>query len=270
MRLVRLDPLIFERFDARDRADTWRTALHQGGWFVEPGAATGMAAVGLRELRLHLAELDAAELNINLAGHPIAWLTGGVPRSVVIAMVVVFAVVAAVGRAISEWGGLLFGLAIAPIFWGAFALGGLGVAVWHELRRRELLDLSRQQRARHARELLETVTRLSVVPWVLRTDGSVVVNAPHLTWLEHRLRDLRLAHTPAAPPERRELMERLRAALDPLEAALREANRGIVPEVATFIVDLDPLRAAFAATKVPRGVEGARLAEALERRPSPR
>ena len=267
MRVVRLDPLLFERFDARDRADTWRTALHQGGWFVEPGTATGTAADGLRELRLHLAELDAAELNVNLASHPIAWLTGGVPRPVVIGMIVSFAVVAAVGGAISEWGGLLFGIGVAPIFWGAFALGGLAVAVRHEFRRRELLDLSRQQRARHARELLETVTRLSVAPWVLRTDGSVVVNAPHLTWLEHRLRDLRVAHTPDAPPQRRELMERLRATLDPLEAALRDPNRGIVPDVARFIVDLDPLRAAFAATKVPRGVEGARLAEALERGP---
>lgn len=266
MRVVVLDPGIAERLGTDDRAETWRAALHAGGWFVEPGPLGEPEGASLREVRLHLAELETAELNLRLAHHPMGWLTGTVPRPVVVAMVLSFVALVVVGQYATDYGGLLLGLGVAPVLWGAFALVGLLLAIRQELTRREFLALSRAQRARHALELHDVVQRLTHRTFVLRTDGGWVVSAPHHAWLTDRLRDLRLAHTPDAPPERRELMERLRGALEPMDAAIRTAaHGGPPPPVEVFRADVAELLRAFVASGVPRGAPGAALARVVER-----
>lgn len=266
MRVVVLDPGVLERVHPGERAELWRTALRDAGFFAETDGP-GPEASALRAIRLHLTELDAAEFAIARASHPIEWLTGTVPRAVPLYMIGVLAVTLIVGNYI--WGdeGLLFGIAATPLILGASAIIGLAAAANFERQRREWLAVSTDARRRHGAELSGAVRSLAVQTFVLPLGALQLVGAPHRTWLAHRLRDLRVGRPPSVSAEWDALVADLNEAKAGMEEALRAAAAGRPLEAHALRCDLTELQRRFRGLGVKRAAEGAELAAALEAAP---
>ncbi len=266
MRVVVLDPAVIERVHPADRAELWRGRLRDAGFLAETDAPAPEAQA-LRAIRLHLTELDAAEFAVARARHPIEWLTGTVPPAVPLYMIGVLAATLIVGNLV--WGdeGLLFGIAATPLILGASAFIGLGAAANFEGKRRDWLALSEDARRRHVAELGEAVRWLALQTFVLPTGGSLLVGAPHRTWLAHRLRDLRVGRSPTVSPEWDALVARLNEAKEAIEVGLRAANAGRELTPDALRCALPALAEGFGAVGGRRGQEGAALAEALEAAP---
>lgn len=262
MRVQVLEPGVIERVHPSERAELWRIALRDAGFFAETDAQ-GPEATALRAIRLHLTELDAAEFAIARASHPIEWLTGTVPRAVPMYMIGVLAASLIVGNLVWGDAGLLFGIAVTPLILGASALVGLAAAANFERQRREWLALSTDARRRHAAELSAAVRKLASQTFVLPIGSLLLVGAPHRTWLAHRLRDLRVARPPVVSAEWDALVADLNEAKQGIEAALRGAVAGRPLEKSAVRCDLSELQRRFTQLGVKTGAEGTELAAAL-------
>jgi hypothetical protein len=264
MRVVMLDPLVLDRMGPRGSADSnpssaqWRRALRDGGFLADIRAGT--LAAPFAAIHAELAAIEAAEVALLVSESPIAWLTGTVPRAAWWLLLATFLVLCAIGQAV--WGmGLLVGMAFTPVLLLPLAALGLVFSVAQEVRRRRAHTQADLARRAHGQALYAAVERLAIDTFVVETGGVTIVSAPHLAWITHRLRDLRVHRRPVEPPERGALVSELEAARERMELCLRSG--AVAAE--TLRTDIPRLYALFSFLGVPedRSGEGARLAAAL-------
>lgn len=216
MNRILLDPAILDRIRADASAERWRRALHAGGWFAEP---PGPERAAFRVIREELAALERAEADIARSLSPIPWMMGGVPKAVGRLFLVTFLVLVVVAE-LTIGLGVIVGALLTPVVLSPLAFVGLGVAAIQERNRRIFLAESERARAAHQQGLVAAVAAVGHRTVVASVPGGVVVSAPHLTWVTHRLRDLRLARRPVEPPERGALVADLEAIRERMERAL--------------------------------------------------
>ncbi len=267
-RLVVLDPGLLDRVQPTAPSTIWRSALRDAGFLAEPPGETPSAR-GFHGVRVELEALDAAEVQIIVASQPIAWLTGGVPRWVIWMGVVVFVVIAQLAWETGLFAPIVAGVA-TPVLLAPLALAGLGWAVWMDVGRRAHGRQSEVARRRHGQALFAHVLALSLSSFLLPSGSVLLVSAPHLAWIGHRLRDLRVSRPPDPSAERDELVAQLGVVRDQMEAALRAAASGAGTAPEALQCDLRVLNQRFSSLAVPpeRSGEGARLAAELAKRSS--
>lgn len=261
MRIQPLDPCVLDRLSPTAPAAELRRTLHVGGYFADPPAGTEAAST-FAALHTELAALDAAEARLNVLVHPHVWITGEVPVSVRWGLVAVAAVLAIIGGATTGLG-TIFALFGTPLVLTPLALAGLVALLWMESRRRSLFAEMDRRRLGHGQSVVRHAGWLARHTFVLDHAGVRVLSAPHLTWVVHRLRDLRVHRTPEAPPERDTFAAALGAERERLEAVA--ARTEPPPTAAELEIDLPRWAAEFAAWKVPpdRTGQGAWLDRAL-------
>jgi hypothetical protein len=241
-----------ERTGPGDTAQRWTKILHEGGYFVEPQGRSHPAALALAGLPPLLQRLEAAEEGIVLGRHPIAWLTGAVPRHVYGGMALVFLVFA------MAWGTLV-AMAGSALTFGLAGLVGLGFAVGQDVQRRRFGRACERERGRLGRQIHASVAEIAASTFVLRCAGVLAVGAPHRTWLTHRIRDLRRAREPEPPPGWDELATALEAEVERMDDALLRASFTGPPTPEALTADVRTLAARFDAFQVQGEAEGAWL-----------
>ncbi len=273
-RLVVLDPGLLDRVRPTAPSTIWRGALRDAGFLAEPPGATPVERQ-FRGVRVELEGMDKAETNVTVASQPVSWLVGGVPKAVIWGAVALFLVLTLISQITDVFSVYVTGLfrpliAIVgtPVLLTPLALFGLGWTVWMDVRRRAFGVESESERQRHGRNLYAHAEALSFETFLVPSGSVLLVSAPHLAWLVHRLRDLRVNRPQEPTPEREELVFELGALRDQMEAALRAAASGAVPAPEALQCDICRLNERFAALHVPpdRSGEGARLAAELPKR----
>lgn len=255
MHLQRLDPGVLDRLAPTAPASVNRTLLRDAGFFAEPAGA-GPPGTDFIALRVALGAVDSAEREIEVLLNPIPWLVGTVPTAVRWGVVATAAVLAIVGGATTGLG-TIWALVGTPLVLTPLCLLGLAWALVQDQARRRNLEVVDARRRAHGAALVAAAERLATQTFRVDVGTTRVVSVPHLAWVEHRLRDLRVHRAPGAPPAHDALVLELAAARDRIQAALRQPR----PPVPELEVEFARLREGFSALRIPpeRSGDGVRL-----------
>ena len=263
MRQAILDPTVLDRLRPSDPLRSFQAQLLAGSFLADPGDDPRVEAQMLKEVQQRLVSLWHLEERVERCRHPLSWAAGGVRKRDAAMIVGFYGVVFRLAWGNAPINGVLkeyqfaFGILLLSM------IPMLVMLVGREQQRRRAFAAERHAYALRVMELLSLIEELSTRSFVITGPAAILVSAPHLQWLGHRLRDLRESRAPVEPPERRDLVADLRTEHERIEGRVRRIRAGERVKAEELCCDVADLGRRFAALKVRAATEGERLARGL-------